>query len=106
MESIVLETLQKQDERLKNIENLLTLTKTVLNLDEVCKLTNLSKSHIYKLTCWGKIPFYKQAKHLFFDRIEIENWLKENRFKSSIELQKEAATFVTLNKKSKGGLPK
>ena len=99
MESVVLELLQKQEERLSNIESLLTLSKTVLNLNEVCTLTGLSKSHIYKLTCWGRIPFYKQAKHLFFDRVEIENWLKVNRFKSSDELEKEAATFVTLNKK-------
>ncbi len=99
MESIVLETLQKQDERLKNIESLLSLQKNVLNIDEVCTLTGLSKSHIYKLTCYQKIPFYKQSKHCFFDRAEIENWLKENRFKTSDELKKEAATFVTLNRK-------
>ena len=95
----VLELLQKQDERLRNIENLLSLSKKVLNLDEVCNLTGLSKSHIYKLTCWGKIPFYKQSKHLYFDRVEVESWLKSNRFKSSDELEKEAATYVTLNKK-------
>lgn len=99
MENNVLELLQKQGERLTNIESLLNLSKTVLNLDEVCSLTGLSKSHIYKLTCWGKVPFYKQAKHLYFDRVEIENWLKVNRFKSSDDLEKEAATYVTLNKK-------
>ena len=101
MESIVLETLQKQDERLRNIESLLSVQKNVLNIDEVCTLTGLSKSHIYKLTCYQKIPFYKQSKHCFFDRVEIENWLKENRFKPSDELKKEAATYVTLN--TKGG---
>ena len=99
MDSIVLELLQKQGERLTNIESLLTLSKTVLNLDEVCTFTGLSKSHLYKLTCWGKIPFYKQAKHLYFDRAEIETWLKENRFKSSDELEREASTYVTLNRK-------
>lgn len=98
-EVTVLETLQKQDERLRNIESLLSISKNVLNLDEVCSLTGLSKSHIYKLTCYQKIPFYKQSKHLYFDRAEIENWLKENRFKPSDELEKEAATYVTLNKK-------
>ena len=99
MESVVLDLLQKQGERLTNIESLLTLSKTVLNLDEVCTLTGLSKSHIYKLTCWSKIPFYKQAKHLFFDRAESESWLKVNRFKPVDELDKEAATYVTLKKK-------
>lgn len=102
MESIVLELLQKQGEQLANIESLLTLTKSVLNLDEACTLTGLSKSHIYKLTCWQKIPFYKQAKHLYFDRLELESWLKTTRFKTSDELEKDASTFVTLNKK--GGL--
>ena len=94
--------LQIINERLKNIESLLTCQKNVLNLDEVCSLTGLSKSHVYKLTCWGKIPHYKQSKHLFFDRVEIENWLKTNRFKPSDEINKEAATIVTL--KGKGGL--
>jgi excisionase family DNA binding protein len=99
MENIVLEALQKQDERLKNIECLLAISKTVLNLDEVCSLTGLSKSHIYKLTCWGKIPYYKQSKHLYFDRLEIEGWLKTNRFKTSDEIEKEASTYVTLIQK-------
>jgi len=95
----VLELLQKQGEQLNNIENLLATSKNVLNLDEVCRLTGLSKSHIYKLTCWGKIPYYKQAKHLYFDKAEIEEWLKTNRFKSSDELERDAATHITLNQK-------
>jgi excisionase family DNA binding protein len=99
MDSIVLDLLKKQGEQLASIESLLTLSKSVLNLDEACSLTGLSKSHIYKLTCWGKIPYYKQAKHLYFDRIELEAWLKTNRFKTSDELEKDASTFVTLNKK-------
>jgi len=99
MESIILDLLKRQGEKLTNIETLLTISKTVLNLDEACTLTGLSKSHIYKLTCWGKIPYYKQAKHLYFDRLELENWLKTNRFKPSEELEKEASTYVTLNRK-------
>ncbi|HOX74760.1 MAG TPA: helix-turn-helix domain-containing protein [Bacteroidales bacterium] len=102
MESIILDLLKRQGEKLTNIETLLTISKTVLNLDEACTLTGLSKSHIYKLTCWGKIPYYKQAKHLYFDRLELENWLKTNRFKPSEELEKEASTYVALNRK--GGL--
>jgi excisionase family DNA binding protein len=99
MFDIVLDLLKKLCERLANIESLLTLSKTVLNLSEVCAFTGLSKSHIYKLTCLGKIPFYKQAKHLYFDRVEIENWLKSNRFKPADELEKVATTYVTMNRK-------
>ena len=94
----VLELLQKQDERLSNIENLLSFQKIVLNINEVSKLTGLSKSTIYKMTCSGMIPHYKKAKHLYFDRIEIENWLKSNRIKTSDEIDREASTYVTLKK--------
>ncbi|HMG16620.1 MAG TPA: helix-turn-helix domain-containing protein [Saprospiraceae bacterium] len=94
-----MENLLTIEDRLKNIEDLLSQSKSVLNLDEVCSLTGLSKSHMYKLTCASKIPHYKQSKHLYFDRVEIENWLKENRFKSTNELNNEASTFVSLNPK-------
>lgn len=90
--------LHSLDERLSNIESLLSVSKTVLNIDEVSKLTGLSKSTIYKFTHLGKIPFYKQAKHCFFDRVEIENWLKANRGYNSDETSKAASTYVTLNK--------
>ena len=99
MHSVVLEILKKQESQLQNIEGLLSASKTVLNLDDLCKLTGLSKSHIYKLTASGRIPHYKQSSHLFFDRFEIEAWLKENRIKPQSEIEQEATTYVTLNKK-------
>jgi len=102
MESIILDLLKKQAEKLENIEGLLNISKAVLNLDEVCTLTGLSKSHIYKLTCWGRIPHYKQAKHLFFDRLEVEDWLKSNRIKTSDEMDQEASKYVIKNQK--GGI--
>jgi len=101
MENDVLKILKNYEERLKNIESNVKLQKNVLNLDEVSELTGLSKSHLYKLTCYKKIPFYKQAKHLYFDRAEIENWLKQNRFATANELDKKASTYVAL--KRKGG---
>jgi excisionase family DNA binding protein len=80
MRTNMIELLNQQAESLKNIELLLSLSKTILNIDEVCLLTGLSKSTIYKMTCNGTIPFYKPAKHLYFDRVEIENWLKGQQF--------------------------
>lgn len=88
----LLEKLERQDKRLQNIESLLSSQKEVMNLDEVSLFTGLSKSHIYKLTSAGKIPHYKQSKHLFFDRDEVINYLKQNRVKTAGELEDEAAT--------------
>lgn len=85
-------------ERLKRVEILLSLQKAVLNISEVCVFTGLSKSHVYKLTMSGNIPHYKQSKHLYFDRVEIENWLKSNRGYNINEINISASTYVALNK--------
>ena len=87
----------KRFERLEN--HILCTQKTVLNIDEICTLAGLSKSTIYKLTMTGKIPHYKQAKHLYFDRVEIENWLKTNRGFNVDEAKEQSATALTLKKK-------
>mgnify|MGYP006275335853 CR=1 FL=1 len=95
----IIKYLEKQNERLQKIESLLTASKEVMNLDEVSEFTGLSKSHIYKLTSAGKIPHFKQSKHLFFDRKEIIKFLKQNRIKTEEELQDEAKNALNL----KGG---
>lgn len=86
--------------RFEKLENLIVCTqKEVLNILEVCTLTGLSKSTIYKLTMRGKIPHYKQAKRLYFDRVEVLNWLKEHRGINQYELEQVASTALSM----KGG---
>ena len=82
-------------ERFESLEkHLLCTQKAVLNIDELCTLTGLSKSTIYKLTMNGKIPFYKQAKHLYFDRVEVEAWLKINRGFNVDEIETRSALSI------------
>ena len=58
----------------------LLAAKKMLCLDDVAILTGLSKSTLYKLTCTHQIPHYKPSgKQIYFDRIEIEEWMKQNR---------------------------
>ena len=84
-------------DRLKNIESLLLLQKSVLNFDEVTAYTGLSKSYLYKLTCSGGIPCYKpQGKHIYFNKKEIDNWLLQNRKATNRELENKAINLVTL----------
>lgn len=86
--------------RFEKLENLIVSTqKEVLNIDELCTLTGLSKSTIYKSTMNGTIPHFKKLKHLFFDRIEILNWLKENRGYNVAEIEATASTALVM----KGG---
>lgn len=89
--------------KLENIEAMLTehaKRKEVLNFKEAAKHLDISQSHLYKLTCGSKIPHYKpEGKRVYFNRQELDKWLQRNRVKSLEELDQEASTFVTLNKK-------
>lgn len=91
-----LETLET---RLSKIENMLIGTKTVLSFDEVAIYTGLSKSYLYRLTSNGIIPHYKpNGKMCYFNKIEIDEWLQQNRIGTKKEQESKASTFVTLRK--------
>ena len=55
----------------------------IIGIDEVCRITGLSKYTIYKKTSNHEIPFYKSTMNrrsvLRFKRSEIENWTLKHR---------------------------
>lgn len=87
--------------RLEAIERYsLLAAKNVLSLDDAALLTNMSKSHLYKLTCSKQIPFYKPCgKQVYFDRAELEGWLKQNRVTPEYEAEQQAIAYVMSHKK-------
>lgn len=82
-------------ERLDKIEHYsLLAAKNVLTLDDVEILTGLSKSYLYRLTSTKQIPYYKpNGKLTFFDRKEVEEWLKQNRIESKVDAIYKAANY-------------
>jgi excisionase family DNA binding protein len=73
----------------------LLAAKNVLTLDDVSLLTGLSKSHLYKLTCNHQIPHYKpNGKQLYFDRAEIEAWMKQGKVNTIDESEQMAAVYL------------
>lgn len=88
--------------RLETIEYYSRLAaKQVLTLEDVASITGLSKSHLYKLTSTCQIPHYKKnGKILYFDRKEVEMWLKDNRVKTQEEAEQEAIAYTI----KKGGI--
>lgn len=87
--------------KLEAIErNSLLAAKNVLTIDDVALLTGLSKSHIYKLTCSKQIPFYRpNGKLMYFDRLELESWLKQNRVMTTAEAEQQAIAYMITHKK-------
>lgn len=91
------------EKRVSEIEEQLFIQKNVFSFEEASLFLNLSKSYLYKLTSGGLIPHYKpQGKMLYFDKSELEEWLRQNPVKSKQEIADLAATYVaTPRKKSK-----
>lgn len=103
--------LEQQAKQLDRIERLLAGQKNTLTFDETSAYSGISKSYLYKLTSAGSIPHYKpEGKTIYFDRSELDSWLKRNRVKTSEEIEREASTFVTTGrhsaKRQKGGTGK
>lgn len=91
---------------LKRIENYTLLAaKNVLTLEDVTLLTGLSKSYIYKLTCTKQIPYYRpNGKQIYFDRTEIQTWMKQNRVATESEVEQKAANYISTGIMQKGGI--
>lgn len=83
-------------QRLAAIEKYsLLAAKTVLTLEDVSVLTGLSKSCLYKMTYQHQIPHYKpNNKQLYFDRAEVEAWMKQNRVSTYQEAEQQAVAYV------------
>lgn len=75
-----------------NLEN--TCNKRVLNFQEAVKYTGFSASYLYKLTAGRQIPYSKPSgKMVFFDRVELEEWLMSNRVATANEIGDKAAAY-------------
>ena len=94
-----------EEKILNKLQELTILTvlaqKKVLTMNDVSLLTGLSKSHLYKLCCAKKIPYYKGTggKHSYFERDEINAWMLQNRVKTNDELETAAATYCVTGKR-------
>lgn len=91
--------LQSKNDMEEKINQILTYSllaaKNVLTLEDVILLTGLSKSYLYKLTCTHQIPYYRpNGKQIYFDRKEVEAWMKQNRVNTCQEAEQQAAAYV------------
>lgn len=84
------------EKRVAEIEESLFIHKNVLSFEEASKFLNLSKSYLYKLTSGGLIPHYKpQGKMLYFEKVELEEWLRQNPVRSKQEVKDMAVAYVS-----------
>ena len=88
-------TLQNVLDRIDLLTDAVLSNKQTLTIDEASAFTGLSKSHLYKLTSAQEIPHYKpRGKMLYFDRSELDNWLRQGKINSHAEIAAKAQAHV------------
>lgn len=89
------EIMQYIDERFDRLEKMTLIGgKAVLNVKEAAIYTCKNIKTIYNLVNKRKIPHYKHEGKLYFKKAELDEWLTENRIKTSKEIDIEATTYV------------
>lgn len=97
-------------ERLDRIEQLtlhsLVASKDTLCMDEAVVYTGLKQNYIYNLVHNRSIPHFKSkgGKMLYFDRADLDKWMRAHRVSSAEELAQDAATYVVKKPIRKGGV--
>lgn len=83
---------EKSDsDKLDEILELLKAPKQIMSFEQFCEYASISKSHGYRLTHSLSIPFYRPTgKLIYFEKAEVDMWLRRNRVKSLPEIQEEA----------------
>lgn len=87
---------EKIIEQLNRIERYsMIAAKSMLTIDEAAIFTGLSKSWLYKATCNHTLPHYKpNGKIIYFDRAELDAWMKQNRISTAEEIEEAAKAYM------------
>lgn len=83
-------------EQLNRIERYsLLAAKSMFGLEEASLFLNMSKSFLYKMTYRHEIPFYRpNGKQIYFDRKELEDWMRRNRVATKEEIEESATNYL------------
>ena len=81
------------------ISQLTTAAQRPFYLEAAAEYLNISKSHLYQLTCRGLIGHYKPAgKRIYFEKSDLDEYLKRNRVRPQWEIEDIAANHGDADK--------
>ena len=65
---------------LRRINESLLTQKSILDIDDLARYTNISKQTLYKYTANHSIPHSKLGKKLFFSKNVIDAWILRQQY--------------------------
>lgn len=91
-----------EEEILNELREIKTLihfsNKNTFNVKELCIYAGMSKQWIYQLLTQKQIPHYKRGTRVYFDRAEIDNWLKGHKVETIEDAEATAEVHDYMNK--------
>lgn len=85
------------EQRIEALENVFLCQKDIFNLDEAATYLNMSKSTLYKLTSKKEIPHYKPNRFIFFERSELDKWIRSAAVKTEDQLNDQVNAYTMAN---------
>lgn len=85
---------QETDTRISALETLYLNQKEILNFDEASVYLRMSKSTLYKLTSKKEIPHYKPNRYIYFERVELDKWIRAAAVKSEEQLNDQVNAYT------------
>lgn len=87
MREVLCDALLCMDERITTLEERMCffessgaiLQKPHMNVEEVARYLGYTRCSIYNLTQRKQIPFHKIKRHIFFDKQEIDDWIRSKK---------------------------
>lgn len=84
---------ERAERRIEQLEGLYLCQKEIFNFDEAAAYLNMSKSTLYKMTAKKEIPHYKPNRFVFFERAELDKWIRAAAVKTEEQLSDEAIKY-------------
>ncbi len=101
IEQLIGEAVQKailgkqKDEGAKNV--------SFLDVNQAAEFLGIAKATLYGKCCHQLIPHFKKGKKLYFDKIELLEWLKSGKRKTVADIDKEVKTQLMQRNSSVAG---
>lgn len=85
------------EERIDALEDIFLCQKEIFNFDEAAAYLSMSKSTLYKLTSKKEIPHYKPNRFVFFEKAELDKWIRAAAVRTEEQLCDQVNAY-TMNK--------
>lgn len=88
---------QQTEDRIDALEGIFLCQKEIFNFDEAAAYLSMSKSTLYKLTSKKEIPHYKPNRFVFFEREELDKWIRAAAVGTEEQLNDQANAYTMNN---------